>query len=672
MAHIQLSIVVPVYNEVTLIEKSLPAIISLPINKEVIVIDDASSDGTEEKLKNLYQSHDFKLIRLHNNSGKGAAVRRGLADASGEYFIICDADLEYNPDNIINLLKEAQTISDQPQAVYGSRFKTRRPFNIYYLFNIFITWFFNLLFHTELTDSETCFKMIPTADLKKITLKSKGFEIDLEITAQLIKYGYKIKEVPIDYWPRKISEGKKIKIIDGFKAIAMVIRQRIVIKTNFFYLPLYLLISSLFLLWPALYNGYPFYFYDDASYIVSAFTLQTSPYKPITYGFFINFFLYWQSLWPIALAQALIINYALWRVVQTIFVNKPYLYHILILIILSFFTSLSWFTGLIMPDILLGAGALCAFSILHKKSHKPTLLLLTIIVFIAGISHTATPLIIGGAVIAMAPFYIGAAKTREYLNRAMWVAFILAVAVIFTMTSNKEHGYAYNHASSAFLMSRFNQIGILQSYLKDSCGSKKYFFCDFKNLRFPSDRFLWSPSSPLNTRGGNIGWSILKPEMDDIAKNILTNPRYLRLFLTDGFSTTGQLLLRYQLDSFNPFLDDNNARLIINHFFPKERKVLHASKQFNDRLWITHPVSVVSILASIISILYLIYIIISKKNKYPNSMALAYFCIVLLLTNALIMATFSSLSDNRYNTRLTWLLPLGALTVFLDTKKELI
>lgn len=223
-----LSLIIPVYNEAGLIDSSLPPIIQLPIDKEVIVVDDGSSDGTGAKLEKLNRAHNFRLIRLDKNGGKGVAVRQGLAAATGSHFTICDADLEYNPADIISLFNEALSLNDSRQVIYGSRFKVRRPITIYYLFNIFITRLFNLLFKTSLSDVETCFKLVPLAAMDQITLESKRFEMELEITAKLIKSGYKIKELPIDYWPRKINEGKKIRVIDGFRAIIMALKQRFI------------------------------------------------------------------------------------------------------------------------------------------------------------------------------------------------------------------------------------------------------------------------------------------------------------------------------------------------------------------------------------------------------------------------------------------------------------
>lgn len=215
-----LSIIVPVYNEANLIAVSLPIITGLSLNKEIIVIDDGSSDETPQILKNLQINHDFQLIRQNNNQGKGAAIKRGLEEIQGDFFIICDADLEYDPYEIIKLLAEIEKKELKEKiAIYGSRFKNKPRLSFHYLVNLFLTVLTNILFKSHLTDMETCFKLVPSNALKEIKLSGRRFEFEPEITAQLLKNGYKIIELPISYRRRNYQEGKKITARDGWLAI---------------------------------------------------------------------------------------------------------------------------------------------------------------------------------------------------------------------------------------------------------------------------------------------------------------------------------------------------------------------------------------------------------------------------------------------------------------------
>jgi len=224
---LKLSIIVPVYNEENLVLLSLPPIFNLPINKEVLVIDDGSSDHTLKILEDLKKEYKFKLIAQKVNQGKGAAIKKGLENISGDYFIICDADLEYDPQDIVSLFSEIENNEQNKKTViYGSRFKNKPSLSFHYLVNTFLTKLTNLLFFSHLTDMETCFKLVPKEALLEITLSGKRFEFEPEITSQLLKKGYKIKEIPISYNRRSYKEGKKITAKDGFLAVKTLIKER--------------------------------------------------------------------------------------------------------------------------------------------------------------------------------------------------------------------------------------------------------------------------------------------------------------------------------------------------------------------------------------------------------------------------------------------------------------
>ncbi|MEK7160105.1 MAG: glycosyltransferase family 2 protein [Patescibacteria group bacterium] len=230
----KLSIIVPVYNEEnTILEviSNLEKLVIPAVSKEVIVVDDGSTDKTREKLKNIKSA---KIILHQKNQGKGAAVKTGIKNASGDYIIIQDADLEYDPEYIKTLIlpiKQRKT-----EVVYGTRLK-RMPhlfgeektlqFLTHYLGNRFLSLVTSVLYGQWITDMETCYKLFPKNALSGVKLNARGFEFEPEITAKLIKKGYKILEIPIKVIPRGYDEGKKINTLrDGSKALLYLFKYR--------------------------------------------------------------------------------------------------------------------------------------------------------------------------------------------------------------------------------------------------------------------------------------------------------------------------------------------------------------------------------------------------------------------------------------------------------------
>ena len=218
----KLSIIIPVYNEENTILKVSEKVKSLPLEKEIIIVDDGSTDRTREVLEKIKNIQNLKVIFKNKNQGKGSAIREGLKYASGEAIIIQDADLEYEPTDIVHIFK--LWIEGYP-VVYGSRFLSKNRMPLHSLIaNKFLTVLTNILFFSHLTDMETCYKLCPRELLLSLNLQSKGFEIEPEITCKILKRGIKIKEVPIIYNPRQ--SGKKINWKDGVKAIFYISKYR--------------------------------------------------------------------------------------------------------------------------------------------------------------------------------------------------------------------------------------------------------------------------------------------------------------------------------------------------------------------------------------------------------------------------------------------------------------
>ena len=223
-----LSVIIPVYNESSTIAEVIEKVsnVSLSIEKEVIVVDDGSTDGTVEAVT-LSRDKVTDTYFTPVNIGKGAAVRIGLTMAKGDIILIQDADLELDPNEFCDLIQPI--LDGKTSVVYGSRFlKANKVPRIRLLANQFLTRTTNLLFRTKLTDMETAYKVFTREAADTLRLEANRFEIEPEITAQLALSGYKILEVPITYRPRTTLEGKKIKWKDGVKALWTLLKHRFV------------------------------------------------------------------------------------------------------------------------------------------------------------------------------------------------------------------------------------------------------------------------------------------------------------------------------------------------------------------------------------------------------------------------------------------------------------
>ena len=225
----KLSIIIPVFNEKGTVEEIIKRAIAAPVinyEKEIIVVDDGSTDGAEKILKSLKEKHNFLLLCHPKNLGKGAAIKTGLKKVTGDFVLIQDADLEYEPNDYQDLLS---ALDQNSPVVYGSRNlgKTKRGYFFFFLGGRFLTAFLNIMFGSNLTDINTGYKLFRTDIIKNINLESNGFEFCEEVTAKILKSGYSIKEIPIHYYPRKFSEGKKIQFWDGLIALLVIIKYRI-------------------------------------------------------------------------------------------------------------------------------------------------------------------------------------------------------------------------------------------------------------------------------------------------------------------------------------------------------------------------------------------------------------------------------------------------------------
>jgi glycosyltransferase involved in cell wall biosynthesis len=221
-----LSVVMPVYNERNTIEEIVRRVLAVPVRTELIIVDDGSTDGTRDLLQALATEAPIKLVLQPANGGKGAALRRGFQEVTGDLVVIQDADLEYSPEEypeLIDLICQGRA-----DVVYGSRFLGRHRVFMFthYAGNRFLTLVTNVLYNTMLTDMETCYKVMRTDVLRSMTLDSNGFGIEPELTAKIFKRHYRVYEVPITYDGRGYEEGKKITWRDGFVALWVLLKYR--------------------------------------------------------------------------------------------------------------------------------------------------------------------------------------------------------------------------------------------------------------------------------------------------------------------------------------------------------------------------------------------------------------------------------------------------------------
>lgn len=222
----KLSVVIPVFNEVEFIEEIFRQIHSVPVQKEMIVVDDCSTDGTIDKLRELMNEFDFKLFVHDKNQGKGAALRTGLREAAGDIILIQDADLEYNPSEYPKLIQPI--LENKADVVYGSRFIGGETHRVLYFWhsigNKFLTLLSNMFTDLNLTDMEVCYKVFRREIIEKITIEENRFGFEPEITAKVSKMGCRIYEVGISYAGRTYEEGKKINWKDGLRAFWCIIK----------------------------------------------------------------------------------------------------------------------------------------------------------------------------------------------------------------------------------------------------------------------------------------------------------------------------------------------------------------------------------------------------------------------------------------------------------------
>jgi len=226
---LKLSVIVPAYNEISTIREILSRIREVDIDKEILIVDDFSTDGTREFLESIENDEDVRVFYHSRNMGKGSAIRTAISHVTGDVVIIQDADLEYDPNDYPKLVAPIQ--EGRTSVVYGSRYSNpdnELPLTRFKLAVLLLTALANLLYGAGITDEATCYKVFRADVLKSIPLRCKRFEFCPEVTAKVRKRGHKIQELPISFKYRTVKEGKKIGWRDGIEAVVALIKYRFV------------------------------------------------------------------------------------------------------------------------------------------------------------------------------------------------------------------------------------------------------------------------------------------------------------------------------------------------------------------------------------------------------------------------------------------------------------
>jgi glycosyltransferase involved in cell wall biosynthesis len=224
---VKLSVLMPAYNEAATVERALAAVLATSQEKEVILVDDGSTDGTREIITRLGEDHGQVQVLFHQqNQGKGAAVRTALAAATGDVVLIQDCDLEYDPNDYAKLLEPIER--GEAQVVFGSRaFASHTSYSFWFVVgNKLVTMATNILFNCYISDMETCYKVMPLEVARQLRLTARGFELEPQITGGLLNLGYQIYEVPVNYKARTREQGKKLVWKDGVRAVQTLVRVR--------------------------------------------------------------------------------------------------------------------------------------------------------------------------------------------------------------------------------------------------------------------------------------------------------------------------------------------------------------------------------------------------------------------------------------------------------------
>jgi hypothetical protein len=424
------------------------------------------------------------------------------------------------------------------------------------------------------------------------------------------------------------------------------------------------LVSALFLLIPAIYNGYPLVNPDTATYLASGFKPETPFDRPITYGLLLRLFsLNGASLWLVVYAQALLVTTLIFRILKRLMDGGAYLLKgVLTLLFLSLFTGLSWVVCQVQPDIFTPIAFLCIILLLMGREGTAGKIVLYLLFFISVAVHLSHPLLLAGVVLLL--WFVRrvyAAGDRKQKGVATITLILLCAASMLVM------GSAFSKSRHVYFMGSLLEKGVLHTYLQDNCATHDFRICAYKHvLGNSSDHFIWESDSPLYKIGD---WKGTKPEFNMIIHDVLTTPKYLWLFITASFREALRQAVTFRIGDGNDiFPIGSNVEQRIIAYFPHEAAMFHAARQnesdIGSAFYLPNRLFAFLVILSVVVIGYGVL----KWNGLSGQLKVVVFVgITGVLLNCLDCATLSVV-NGRYGCKMIWLLPFAAACMLLSKK----
>jgi len=408
---------------------------------------------------------------------------------------------------------------------------------------------------------------------------------------------------------------------------------------------------------PAFYNGYPLVNSDDGTYINSGFMLYRPDDRPLVYGLFLRVFSFnGASLWIAAFAQAFIVS---WLVLKIIFKNveqKKHIVALLMFVVLSFATSLSWITSEITPDVFTPVALMAMYLILVNEDSKlNTFLLYCIFLGASGthLSHFVIFMLLIFGVFLLKKFFFPKTK-RAFVNRALLILALLSILATVVNSS------VYSKSKHVFFMASLLDKGLLIPYLDESCAEKNYAICKYKNeMSTDPNWFMWDNNSPLYKEGG---WAATKKEYSEITGNILTSPDYIMLYIQASINATLKQFTDFKIGDGNfPFSEKTYVWEAIKNHVPNDKHIYETAWQHQEsivpKLELPNTIIYTTVF---ISALLLSIVLFRLKQIAPSLLFFIWLSVACIVVNVWDCATFAQV-NGRYGCRVMWMLPFGAL-----------
>lgn len=429
----------------------------------------------------------------------------------------------------------------------------------------------------------------------------------------------------------------------------------------------YFLFSSLIISGPALYNGYPIMYFDSSNYIYQSISLIATSTNPIGYPLFIRAFSWQFSLWPVIFAQGLILSVLIYFVIKSILQSKNTIkYHIAIITLLSFFSSMSWVSSTIMADIFTPISILSLYLLLSNKSKTGIKIFAFISLGFACLAHFSNPVIIIAIIILVQAleYFIYRNPIKEKLK----IGGVLLILVIASMFFSKNYNALFTDKGNpksirhVLLMARMAESGILEEYLDEHCDDNRYSLCNYKDkLPKIASGFVWSKNSVFSLTGS---WNYSKEEYDEILYDIFTDPAYLSLFAYKGVISTFKQLFTFRVDNI-VLNNKSSVNEIIHRKFKHEENKFHNSLQhYTGKLDLKHFNSYFYFFYAFSLIIIIIFL--SSKELKRDKETRVFILIIIggIFINAAVTGTFSNVVP-RYQARVNWLLILAASLIVI-------